>query len=66
MRKLKSSYLKVETKAGTAYGGNQAWFPYIFLQKTGCGVIGAADTLLHLSGKEEMAEEEYMEFAKML
>ena len=66
MRKLKSSYLKVETKTGTAYGGNQAWFPYKFLQKTGCGVIGATDTLLHLNGKEEMSEEEYMEFAKMI
>ena len=66
MKKLKSSYLKVETKDGASYGGNQAWFPYKFLQKTGCGVIGAADTLLHLSGKEEITEEEYMEFAKIL
>lgn len=66
MKTLQSPYLRVNTKNGTAYGGNQAWFSYKFLQKTGCGVIGAADTLLHLSGKEEMTEEEYMEFAKTL
>lgn len=66
MKELKTPYLKIETKEAIAYGGNQSWFPYKFLKKTGCGVIGAADTLLHLNGKEHLTEAEYMDFAKML
>ncbi len=66
MKELKTPYLKIETKDTMAYGGNQSWFPYKFLKKTGCGVIGAADTLLHLNGKEQLTEAEYMDFAKML
>ncbi len=66
MKELKTPYLKIETKDTIAYGGNQSWFPYKFLKKTGCGVIGAADMLLHLNGKEQMTEAEYIEFAKKL
>lgn len=66
MRTLKQPYLKIQTKSETSYGGNQKWFSQKFLQKSACGVIGAADVLLHLSGRETMTEAEYMEFAKML
>lgn len=66
MKSLKHPYLQVETKQGTAYGGNQAWLPYRFLKKTGCGVISAADVILHLQGKGQMIESEYIAFAKKL
>ncbi len=66
MKKLKTPDLKVQCQNGVFYGGNQAWFPYKFLQKTGCGVISAANVLLHIQKKEIVSEEEYMEFAKKL
>ncbi len=66
MRTLKRPFHQVETKNGIAYGGNQAWFPYRFLRKTGCGVISAADVLLYIGGKEKVSEKEYMDFAKKL
>ena len=66
MKTLKHPYLSVKNKTGTAYGGSQSWFSYGFLKKNGCGVISAADVLLHLQGKEAVSETEYMEFAKKL
>ena len=66
MRTLKHSYLQVKTKNQTTFGGNQAWFSYRFLRRMGCGVISATDVLLHLRGKEEVSELEYMDFAKQL
>lgn len=66
MQELKQPYHQVITKDCVAYGGNQSWFPYGFLRKTGCGVISASDVLLHLQGKESMTEEEYAAFAKYL
>ena len=66
MKRLKTPYLKVKTKDGIAYGGNQSWFSKKFLQKAGCGVISAADLLLHLEGKAELSEQEYMEYAKKI
>lgn len=66
MRALKKTFHQVITKEQTAYGGNQAWFPYGFLRKNGCGVISASDVLLHLHGKESMTEEAYIAFAKNL
>ncbi len=66
MRNLERPYLQVETKTGNFYGGNQEWFSYKFLKQMGCGVISAADVLLHLCGKESVSEEEYVDFAKEL
>lgn len=66
MRTLKRPFHQVVSEHTIAYGGNQAWFPYRFLRKTGCGVISAADVLMHLQGKESMSEEAYMTFAKHL
>lgn len=66
MRNLKHPYLRVEKNHTMAYGGNQSWFPYKFLRNCGCGVISAADVLLHLRGKENLSEKEYMDFAKKL
>lgn len=66
MKTLKSPYLKVDTKNGPAYGGNQAWLPYKFLKGMGCGLIGAADVIFHLEGRESVTEAEYVEFAKKL
>lgn len=65
-RILKQPYLRVQTKQEIAYGGNQAWFPYKFLKKSGCGVIAAADVILHLQGKVQMTEAAYRKFAKKL
>ncbi len=66
MKYLKTPYLKVETKQGESFGGNQAWFPYKFLQKTGCGVVSASDVLLHLKGKTWMTQAQYVDFAKKI
>ena len=66
MKTLQSPYLKVDTKNGTAYGGNQAWLPYKFLKGMGCGLISAADVIFHLEGKENVTEAEYVAFAKKL
>lgn len=66
MKTLKRSFLQVEARQGKAFGGNQAWFPYRFLQKTGCGVISAANVLLYRKGKQHISETEYMDFAKHL
>lgn len=66
MRRLKNPFHYVETKSELAYGGNQMWFPYKFLRKTGCGVISAADVLLHIQRKERISEREYVDFAKKL
>ena len=63
MKTLKHPFVKIN---GTAYGGNQAWFSRKFLRKSGCGVIGAANVLIHLQKKETITEQEYMEFAKEL
>ena len=66
MRTLKKNFHQVAAKDHISYGGNQAWFPYGFLRKTGCGVISATDVLLHLQGREDLSEEAYMTFAKDL
>ncbi len=66
MSKLKSDFHRVKTKQGEAYGGNQAWFPYGFLRRVGCGVISASDVMLHLQKVEEISEDAYVEFAKKL
>lgn len=66
MSELRSSFLRVENEQGKSYGGNQKWFPYGFLKKSGCGVIGAANVILHLKGKKEVSRSEYMDFAKEL
>lgn len=66
MKTLKQPYLEIEMKSGYSFGGNQAWFARKYLRDSACGVIGAADVLLHLQGKMQMTETEYVEFAKML
>ena len=66
MKTLQTPYLKVDTKNGTAYGGNQAWLPYKFLKGMGCGLISAADVIFHLERKENITEAEYVSFAKKL
>ena len=66
MSMLKSPFHQVKTQHGSSYGGNQAWLPYEFLKSTGCGIISAADVLLHLQGVEEISQEEYQTFAKKL
>ena len=49
MRKIKHPFIRVQTNTGKSYGGSQAWLPYNFLKKSGCGVIGATDVLLYLN-----------------
>ena len=66
MKTLKHPYLQVEFKNGCSFGGNQGWLPYQFLKKSACGVIGAADVVLHLKGRHRMTETEYIDFAKRL
>ena len=64
MKTLKHPYLQVEFRNGRSFGGNQGWFPYKFLKKSACGVIGAADVILHLKGRKQMTEAEYLDFEK--
>ena len=66
MKRLKNPYLQVELPAGKSFGGNQGWMPYQFLKKSACGVIGAADVILHLKGRHQMSEKEYIAFTKNL
>lgn len=66
MKKLKQPYLRIELDRETSYGGNQGWFSKKYLRDSACGVIGAADVISHLKGKDKMSEAEYMEFAGML
>ena len=66
MKTLKKPYLQIRYKDQMSYGGNQTWFEKKFMKKSACGVIGAADVLLHMRGKTQMTESEYMEFAKKL
>lgn len=66
MRALKHSFLQVESKREYAFGGNQAWFPYKFLKKMGCGVVSAANVLMYLKGKQNVSEMEYLDFAKKI
>lgn len=66
MTALKRPFLRIETKSGTSFGGNQSWFPYKFLQKSGCGIISGTNVLLYLEGRREMSQAEYMDFAKRL
>ena len=66
MKTLKHPFLEIESRYGTAYGGNQAWFPHKFLRKSGCGVISAANVLLYKKGKCQVTEAEYIDFAKNL
>lgn len=63
MSTLQSPFMKIN---GTAFGGNQAWFSYKFMKKVGCGVISAANLLLHMQKRSQVTEAEYMEFAKNL
>ena len=66
MKTLKHPYLQVKVRNGLSFGGNQRWMPYKFLKNWACGVISAADVLLHLKGKHQVTEAEYLDFAKGL
>lgn len=66
MKTLQYPFIKIKGKNGDSFGGNQAWFSYEFLKNAACGVISATDLLLHLEGKGEMTEPEYMEFARRI
>lgn len=66
MKVLKHPFIQIETKREKSFGGNQAWFPYKFLRKVGCGVISATDVLLHLKGKQQLTKLEYLDFAKYI
>lgn len=66
MNGLKHTFLQIETQKENCYGGNQKWFPYSFLRKSGCGVISAANVILYLKGKRRITQAEYMDTAKEL
>lgn len=63
MKTLKHPLVRVNEQS---FGGNQAWFSTAFMKKVGCGVISAANLLIHLQKKEQMSEQEYIEFAKQI
>lgn len=66
MGTLENTFIHIKGKEEIAFGGNQAWFQHKFLKNSGCGVISATDLLLHMQGKRQMTETEYLEFAKKL
>ena len=63
MKTLKHPLVRVNEKS---FGGNQAWFSREYMKKVGCGVISAANLLIHLQKKEQMSESEYIEFARQI
>lgn len=58
--------LQVEAERGIAYGGDQAWFPKRYLQRSGCGVISGANVLLYLTGKRKLSKVQYVDFCETL
>ena len=44
---LYNSFLMVKDKCNTYFGGNQAWCDKKYMQKSGCGVVGCANFILH-------------------
>lgn len=61
MKKLSHPFPSVVADTGVSFGGNQKWFPYKFLQKVGCGVIGTTDLLWYLSRHQENCKTEIFE-----
>lgn len=64
---LELDYLKIKTKGGFMYGGDQKKFGKA-ASKSGCGMIAACDTLLYLSGKggAEILFSEYVAYVEKL
>lgn len=65
-QKLTLPFLIVETETGASYGGSQKWFPYGFLKRSGCGVIGAANVICCIRGKRKITKAEYMDISEQL
>lgn len=64
--RMEETPLFIETETGTAYGGDQAWFPHRYLKRSGCGVSSGANVLLYLSGKRKLSKVQYVDFCKTL
>lgn len=64
---MELDYLKIKTKGGFMYGGDQKQFGKA-ASKSGCGMIAACDTLLWLSGKggAEISFSEYASYVEKL
>ena len=64
---MELDYLKIKTKGGFMYGGDQKNFGKA-PSKSGCGMIAACDTLLWLSGKGggEISFSEYVSYVEKL
>ncbi|MBQ9647319.1 MAG: hypothetical protein IJV43_03030 [Oscillospiraceae bacterium] len=57
---------RVRTAEGLSCGGDQNWFPDRNFRLCGCGVVACADTLLYLTGRGELEQEEYERYVNSL
>ncbi|MBD5146931.1 MAG: hypothetical protein HDT21_13650 [Ruminococcus sp.] len=64
---MELDYLKIKTKGGFMYGGDQKQFGKA-ASKSGCGMIAACDTLIWLSGNggTEIPYSEYVSYVEKL
>lgn len=60
---LRRPYLRVTGGGAPSCGGSQDWFAEKSLSQCGCGVVACTDTLLYLTGREELTREEYLDYA---
>ena len=64
---LKRDYLRIHSKNGDFYGGNQKSFPDALIQTDGCGLIAAADVIWYLhQGKSPLSEKHYQNYVQKL
>ena len=63
---LERPWPRVRTAEELSCGGNQNWFPDENFRRCGCGVIACADTLLYLTGREELPREEYIHYVNSI
>ena len=66
MASLRRPYPRIIGPEGASCGGNQNWFSSKNFRRCGCGVIACADTLLYLSGRQEMNREAYLSYVEGL
>ncbi|MDD6073437.1 MAG: hypothetical protein ACI4OO_05000 [Otoolea sp.] len=66
---LQRPYPSICQESAASYGGNQQWFPAKTVQNYGCGLIGAADLLLYLTGEHSeylFSMEDYLNWIRKL
>ena len=63
---LERPYPRIRTGETLSCGGSQNWFEDANFHACGCGVVACADTLLYLTGRDELTWEEYDSYVNRL